>query len=721
VVAVAAASRTATAQAAVQALFVGDRQCGDDHTSWCEFVTMPQQRYLHVIVHDAPGNQDWHVQLSNACTDTMPDVAGGNEIPFSGYLEVVVDTLGAAAPPAGQTVCLVLRGRNRWWVTYYAAYLDGNPQPDAAAVYPDFTALGGRPALPDLDVEYIHFSPAMAYDATPKVPTAGQTVTFTAHVVNAGGEPSPPFTYWWTLDGRQLSAGSFDQALTPGQETTVSMMWTWQLQPHDLHFQVSPAGPETSSANDSVSVRTTALKLGFWVEQSAYNYFQQNQWLFCRAWACASSDSFADWLERQVTTWNGVLGSSSYPGLAPHGVTDRVRVDEIHVVPDGALPLHGGLAANLPDASDRTVDLEWGLPARDVADQYRLKSDGPFDVDWGLLHELGHARSLADLYRFDIPVTGDFAFNFAALEGQPVYDPKRPSAESSLLRAFVGAQNGDYIYENAENQDLMSCTCVHAYSAYDVLLLNRLQGRRASCGNANPPCNLGDWFFELPPVNRIRILNGDGSPLADGSKVVAYFDQGASYTAHRFDAAHRQVLTVSQGAIQLGRDPFRAGDDRWAAGHNLLLLDIPGSGGEELCFIEPTVFNLAYWQGYADRTAGYTLRLSRVYNNACNLELPSPRVNEPFATSTLASTARISAAGKPGPASNRLLQVGLVDGSSPPRAMMGRVVRMLDAAGRVLGSATTDDMGRASLHLRGSMKPVRVVDVTDNELNLPVQ
>jgi hypothetical protein len=711
---------TVQAQTPVQSFFVGDRDCGDDPGTWCAFTVVPEHRYLHVVLHDLAGNDDWRVQVAPACRETMLDAAGGVPIAASGYLEVVVDLAEYGVVAFPSSLCFVLRGRSHWWVTYYTAYLDDTAGPDADRVYPGYIDLGGRPALPDLDVEYIHIAPTFAYDARPNVPTEGQRVIFTAFVANAGGEPALPFTYWWTLDGRQFKMSSFRHVLAAGQQTTLTLTWPWDTTPHDLRLQLSPTGAETSSENDGLTIRTTALRLGIWIERSAYDYFQQNQWEYCRSWSCAGSNSFADWLQRQVYAWNSLFASSVYPDIAPRGVTDRVRVDQITIVPDGTLPLHGGQATDMPDALDHSVDLEWGLPAQGIEKTYRLRSDGAFDVDWGLLHELGHARSLADLYRFDIPLKCDFAFNFTGIDGRPVFDASQPFSPTNRIRTFSDRSGQPFLYENAESQDLMSCTCVHAYSAYDTLVLNRIRGRRAQCGNANPPCNLGDWFFDLPPINRIRIVNRDGSSPSNGSRIYSYFDQGPSYTAHDFDATHRESLAVQQGVIQLDRDPFRSGSDRWAAGHNLLLLDLPDGAAEDLCFIEPAILNLAYWQGYRTdaHPATYTLRLGAQIHNACNLQLPPALVNEPFATSPSTSTADIGSVREHGRKSVRALRVQLLDDASPPHAMTGRIIRVLDASGHQLGTTTTNSTGRASIQLAAGKTAVQIDDVTDNDLSL---
>lgn len=706
----------ASAAGTVQRLFLGDRDCGDN-VSDCAFAAVtPEHRYLHVIVHDASGYDAWRFGFGPVCASGVADSAGRIPLPPNGFLEVAVPV------DTGKPLCFLLRGDQGYYVTYYAAYLDDSPTADAQNLFPGYQSLGGRPALPDLDIEYIHRDPAYAYDGYPNRPRPGDEIQYTAHVSNAGGEPAAPFSYEWKLDEGTVGAGRVTEGLRPGEETTISLTQRSDGSPHSLSLVLNPGGDDGFDANNTETLQTDALSLGLWIEEGALKYFNAHQWLYCRDLPCAGSNSFADWARRQVTTWNHLLATSAYPGLAPTGVADRVLLDKITVVPDGSLPLHGFLPTNSPDLSDHTVDLEWGFVAKDVGKTYHDQWEGPFDVDWGLIHELGHARYLADLYRMDVPPTGDHLIDVTGVDGKPIFDPAHPDAASNPLRAIYVKPNLGYLYHDLA-QDLMSCSCLPSYSAYTALVLNRIRGRRATCGNANPPCDLGDWFGDLPPINRLKLFDRSGQPLPDGSVVYAYYDSGQGYTGHRFDDAHRETLTVQAAEIQLDTDPFHAGADAGARGHNLLLLGVSGQAGEEFCFLEPTTLNMAYWMGYRTRAtpAEYELHLGREVQNGCNLQLPPAMVNEPFATSPYVSTVDVGPVQALGGRSNvRPIAVTLRDDASPPNPMRNRVVRVRDRSGRSLASGLTDARGVARLLVPAGARAAWVEDVTDNHLTLEV-
>lgn len=716
----AAPSRAQSAPPAIQSLFLGDRTCGDNVYDCAYPGIAALHRYLHVVLDNAPGEGNWQVQAASTCAENMPGVANTGSASPRGFSEVVVD-LAASAPNGllGAPACYVFRGMNGHQATFYAAYFDDNPARDADAVYPGYQNLSGRPDLPDLDVAYISRSPKYAYDARPNRPSPGQQVVFEAHLINVGAVPLPPFSYVWLLDGRVVGAGATETELPAGQETVAAFTWRWDPAPHTLTLEATVATPQISAANDRLSIRTDALSLGFWVERSAYLYFRRYQWQYCRPLFCAGSDSFEDWLQRQVAAWNRLLERSVYPGLAPAGIADRIRLDELTIVPDGALPLAGPLATNTPDTRDRTVDLEWGLPFKNLTQVYSNQVDGAFDLDWSTIHELNHARSLADLYRFDIPLARNDSIAVTAPDGRTIFDPANPFDPSRPIRAFQSDRGDFLLYQNRE-QDLMSCPCSQFYSAYSALVLNRIRGQRARCGNFNPPCNFGDWFTEIPPVNRIRLLDRSGGPLPDGATVRLFYDTGTSYNGHTFDNAHATVLHVRGGQIELGSDPFQAKGSAWVAGHNLLLLEVEAPGSQEFCFQEPTDFNLAYWLGYRDRRhpAIYTLQLGRQVWNGCSLRLPPALVNDPFATSPYRSRVSLGGVRQDGPRRVRDVTVQLLDDAPSPDAMQDRLVEVWSASGKLLARGVSDSKGMVRLTVPSTATSIQVEDVTDNHLQL---
>ena len=213
------------------------------------------------------------------------------------------------------------------------------------------TAAGQR----DLNVTYIERTPRYNFDAVKKNPAPGDLVTFRGHVRN-WDNLTPSADYRWELDGVPVASGTLTD-LGANEERVVTWQWTWQNGPHRIKLVVDPenAVAEFSEVNNVIEDRTDGVIVGFWVEQSLYDYFHERQRNLG-----IGSNSWEDWAQRQMARWNEHNATAVWD-VTPDGVTDRVRIDKIVVVPDGALPLNGGLPSNHPDTRDRTVDMMWGF------------------------------------------------------------------------------------------------------------------------------------------------------------------------------------------------------------------------------------------------------------------------------------------------------------------------------------------------------------------------
>ena len=167
--------RAQSTPATVQSLFEGDRTCGDNPTD-CPFpATTASHRFLHIVLHDLPGDINWGVWVGPTCAATDAEAYGALPVRASGYVEAVVDlTTGHPQSWEGTPLCFLFRGGFGRSSTYYAGYFDDTGVADAGSVLPNYTLLGGRRDLADLDVTYIHRDPAYAFDGSPNMPRAGQ-------------------------------------------------------------------------------------------------------------------------------------------------------------------------------------------------------------------------------------------------------------------------------------------------------------------------------------------------------------------------------------------------------------------------------------------------------------------------------------------------------------------------------------------------------------------
>jgi hypothetical protein len=449
-----------------------------------------------------------------------------------------------------------------------------------------FAGNGAAQAQADLSVAWIGRLPKIAYtwdSDNPRVvgwPSPGSKVTWEAHVRNLGSRQLRAVGFRWLLDGKQVGAG---RATFPaGSLKSFRLARRWSAARQELVFEIDPgnAVDEVEERNNSLLVYTDGLGVGLWVESSFWSAMRG-----AVSAAGIGGTTFDDWMQLRIRQFNEMAAVARYPE-APTGVLDRWRIDEIHVVPDGALPLapleglnDAGLpaeaiASRFPDVADRTVDLQWGFPASvttwfDHADAWTLLYDS-------FIHELGHARYLIDVYAWNVSADNDII---------------------GIPRLSVGHSTPEFGLMN------QSWGFIDRYSA---VAMNRIAGHRAIAGNYNPPSNLGSFLNDLPRTNRVRLVTPDGRTFPH-RQVRIYRASGASdpdWQSHIYrlivdGQSDAQLETDADGAVEVGRNPFADAevvltDDRNNA---LAIIELVDGSKSHWGFLESRIFNLAYWRG----------------------------------------------------------------------------------------------------------------------------
>lgn len=446
------------------------------------------------------------------------------------------------------------------------------------------------PGDADLDVTLIERLPRYNYDAAKNQPAAGDLVNFIAHVRYFGTAAQASVGYRWSLDGQTVAEGTISD-FQPGTRRTVTWNWTWQAGDHDVKFTVDPAAQiaETSELNNAIQDRTNGIIVGFWVEQTIYDYFTQYQ-----KELGVGSNSWEDWAQRHIRFWNQFNTQAIYP-TTPQGVQDRVRLDKVVVVADGALPLHGGLATNNPDLWDKTVDMMWGFPSSAVGGYTNHTSptmNNPFYYEGSLLHELGHARYLIDTYGFD-------THNTSSHQSVQIYENGAPVAGTSYM-PFLAF--GEVLYYNKYGK-MMSGGYDQGWSEYDAGALSRIARRRAVCGNYNAPCNIGEYINELPARNHFRFTDENGYPRRGAVVRVYQAVSGPGWYGKTIDnTPDLEFTTDGSGYAEFPRNPFASGNVRHTYGiaNGIMVLRIAHQNQVWYRFQEVTDFNIAYWRGHTN-------------------------------------------------------------------------------------------------------------------------
>ena len=466
----------------------------------------------------------------------------------------------------------------------------------------------------ELTVGWISRSPDIPYvwnSSNPTVegwPAAGSTVTWRAHVRSWFTTPQT-VQYIWKLNGLELARGT--TTLAANGYTTIDLPRPWSFTRERLSFTIDSANAvvEESEKNNTREVFTDALAVGLWVEQSVYDHFRANQHRLG-----IGSTSFEDFAQRMVEYQNDMFALAVYD-VTPNGVLDRWRLHKIVVVPDNALPLTPPADEQLgnepsgkssqPDSTDRTVDIQWGFHTG-VIPGYRNYTpsgiDNPFDIPGVILHELGHARYLADVYAFDVRIV------------PPIATIDVPDVKMLNGFAFLTPEQG-----------LMN----RSYSFLDrhsAAALNLIAGRRAVSGNYNDPENTGAYLNDLPAENRLTIRDAQGNLLRDWNIEIyqSKTDRRAEawYPTHYEGEPDLRLRTDGNGQLFVGRNPFATNGpvlSYWRENNLVALIRAEKNGEAKTGFLESRVFNLAYWAGQTN-LADHTVVVGR--NAPCGFRGP---------------------------------------------------------------------------------------------------
>jgi len=467
----------------------------------------------------------------------------------------------------------------------------------------------------DIDVGWIRRFPSLEYtwgSSQPDVdgwPTNGQTVTWRAFIKNWHTQSFQNVSFTWYFDNIPVSTGSV--TLAPGSHTPLDYQWQWTFDRHKLALTIDSdnAINEYTETNNSVSVFTDAISVGFWVEQSVYDYFHAYQ-----KDLGDGANSWEDWAQRHVSRWNRMFETAVYGSDTPNGVLDRIRLDNITVVQDGELPLNWGLPTNSPDRTNRTVDLQWGFVSSqlnsDFYANHTTRSDSnPFYFEGSLLHELGHARYLIDGYGFNVHDTPESPRIGIELDDVNIVDtaymPRLSPWYDTVHKAepqLYGLMGGNY-------------TFIDRYSA---MALNLISGRRAILGNYNSPGNIGVYKNDLPANNIITILDQNGRPVPVATVSVYQARNAPEWYGKRYTNFPDVVFTTdASGKVNVGRCPFDTDgtvDHTYGIANGVCIFQVEKDSKIGFAFLEVTRFNMEYWRGNT-QSASYTMDVRMISRN----------------------------------------------------------------------------------------------------------
>jgi len=446
-----------------------------------------------------------------------------------------------------------------------------------------------KPDLADLDVTYIERLPRyrsnhgnVGYDpkekgvyllkpnSDPLWPPKGTKATFKGHIVNKGPVESRPFKYEWLIDGKK-KAGETHKGLKGAEEIVLDFEWRWQEGAHTVTLKVVPEGDDFCAWNNSHTDRTDSLGFCIVASKSAYDGFNG-------ALGMVESFSYEDWVQRHLEVMNFLFAASVHSG-SPEGCFERVRVDMMATYADSEYPQKSEKTA----ADEQGYALHEGKWGFSPWDKYDWRA---VNIDWGLIHELGHQLGLIDYYTLDF-------WRYAI---------------------FARDRKGDLIdvgYSYPE-MGMMRSHGPHPFEEASAIALNWERGKHRGY--------YGDYLFSVPQECGLRILDASGRGLPDAE--VRIFRRMAG--VHTEDAARVRIpenpvfegRTDAEGVFMLPnekppfefttgngftRGPSPFGDALVICDTGLMLIEIWKGDRRDAHFTDVTQFEIARGRGHVKK------------------------------------------------------------------------------------------------------------------------
>lgn len=410
-------------------------------------------------------------------------------------------------------------------------------------------------------------------------PDEGETVTFTAHIANKSNTPAPSCSFAWLLDGKEAITGTLPP-IPPWQEVTQTCRWDWEGTPHTIAFTADTenAAQEICERNNFLEDRTDALTLQMRVTPQLYQAFhtQPNG---------IGSYSFEDWVQRHVEIMNGVLAGSVYPGTAPQGILERVRVDEVRIMSREDLTK----SENQPQRFG--FDGGWNFYDDNFPGwfNFAISCDFVTKLDTGLIHELTHQIGIIDMYTLVVAPSWNHVRDEDGDLVMIGYNTKQPGMMGGGGPAvdFDATVMSPLQFKvDADGNVAVGNEGFAAYSEETAGGLNTLHGLRRG--------HFGLYLFDLPAQNSVQILDNQGKPV-EGASVTVYQQSPQPGPQSIPDTPVFVGTTNQNGIFPLGSAPFR--DINCIGLNGILFFVIQARGHTEYRFLDICYFNIAKWRG----------------------------------------------------------------------------------------------------------------------------
>jgi hypothetical protein len=387
----------------------------------------------------------------------------------------------------------------------------------------------------------------------PRFPAINDLVPYTATVRNRGTNTySGTLLATWTLDGAVVGSPMQVVSLDPGETITFQYVLPWDFNPHELTFAIDTV--DSRAANNSLTSDPLAAPFLTYIDETFVEQFRE---VYTTNPATQNND-IIDWLNDHMRRFNELFEAA--------GTQKRVHYGVLAVVPD-----------NTPDpAIDYSPYAIFPLRYHDDDGNPRLSGyyNPADDIDYGLLHEMGHQLGLIDIYQLDV------------------------SPEMNQVSGLA--------YQAVD--DLMRTV---APFLTDATALPMQHWLRQAHGY------FGQYMYNLPEMMQLRILGDDGQPLS-GATVKVYqlqerpgigkvisnqikfqgtTDAGGLFTLPNVNINEALVPPIGTGDT-LRDNPF--GYLAVVGSNGVFHISVEYDGFIDYAWLDVTEANVAYFQGQTE-------------------------------------------------------------------------------------------------------------------------
>jgi outer membrane protein assembly factor BamB len=388
---------------------------------------------------------------------------------------------------------------------------------------------------------------------TQRWPEVGDKVTYLATIRNRGTNPwNAPLGFEWRIDGVPVHAGSATLVLAPGATTTLALQVPWDGSDAEIAFSLD--AKDARPGNDTAAIRARSVAFLSFVDETYVEEFREST----AGYPAATTDDMIDWLTAHMDRFNELFAAAGSP--------KRVHFGLLEVLPDDA-----------PDPAVETIRYAV-FPFRYRADEGSLRLSGYYspsdDIDYGLLHEMGHQLGLVDLYRLNLPASAN-------------------QVSGDGYNAVACLMNGVSPFLSAHSAQAMTHWFETAHGYY------------------------GQYLYRMPQTVRVQVIGSGGAPvegatvrlyqkverpgmgevLTDQVKAAGTTDEEGVFILPNVPIDQSLVPPTFAGDA-LGDNPF--GYVAVVGTNGLLLVEMELDGFIEHAWLDIVAVNMAYAQGHTE-------------------------------------------------------------------------------------------------------------------------